>query len=86
MARFDAVKAACDAIDEYDDLSAAEKKFAKASIRYRPLVRMRASRMITEHLQEQQMVTADGEIAAAVDWEKIIEILKIIMPLILMFI
>lgn len=79
--RFDAIKMACEAIDQDETLTDGEKRAAKISLRFRPLARMRAQRLIREEFEAAGALTADGqEVAAQIDW---MELLKILLPILL---
>ena len=84
MKRFDAVEMICEAIDAEDTLSQKEKEFAKFSVRFRPFVRMRAKRLVTEKMEDAQALTEDGQhVAEQFDW---MELIKLLLPILLMFI
>lgn len=79
--KFDAIRMVCEAIDQDETLNAREKRAAKFSLRYRPLARLRAQRMVHEELEAAGALSADGqEVAAQFDW---MELIKILLPILL---
>lgn len=82
MHRLDPIQAACEAIDLSEELTDRQKRFAKVSVRFRPLVRMRTAAAVQAIAEENAVVNDLGEVQAAFDW---IEFLKLILPIILSF-
>lgn len=80
MKRFDPILTALEAIDHAPDLSPMERTFAKASIRFRPLVRIRVSKAVLTMATECKAIDDDGNVEAAIDW---MAFLKLILPIIL---
>lgn len=81
--RFNPIEMICEAIDADDRMSDREKRVAKANLRFRPFVRMRAKRIVKEEFEKAEALTADGNVEAQFDW---MELLKLLLPLILAFI
>lgn len=81
MRRFEAREALLEAAE--GKLTASEHRRLRRQLVFRPFMARQAVDMVQANCIAMGMVTEDGEVAEAVDWETIIQLIMDLLPLIL---